>query len=179
MGACVNGRRLEHSPGTTAFLEEDAQLRRQLAAMDQDADEELADAKLRRPCRKVLQSLREHRVGLVRFVDHPEIPMDNNASERAGRGPAVGRKNYYGSGALWSARLAATTFSIVATLKLWGLNPRVWMTWYFVSFRWACVKDFRRRGIVGCRHLNLWRTADGYQTGTRAALPAGGGAAAI
>jgi transposase len=127
----TNGRRLEHSPGTSAFLEEDTQLRRQLAAMDQQADEELADAKLRRPCRKVLQSLREHREGLVRFVAHPEIPMDNNASERAGRGPAVGRKNYYGSGSLWSARLAATMFSIVATLKLWGLNPRAWLTWYF------------------------------------------------
>ena len=60
-----------------------------------------------------------------------EIPMDNNASERAGRGPAVGRKNYYGSGSLWSARLAATMFSIVATLKLWGLSPRAWLSWYF------------------------------------------------
>ena len=28
--------------------------------------------------------------------------MDNNASERAGRGPAVARKIFYGSGALWS-----------------------------------------------------------------------------
>ena len=30
---------------------------------------------------------------------------------------------------------------------------------------------FERRGIVGCRHLNLWRTADGYQTGTDASPP--------
>ena len=22
-------------------------------------------------------------------------------------------------------------FSIVATLKFWGLNPRAWLTWYF------------------------------------------------
>ena len=44
----------------------------------------------------------------MRFVDDPRIPMDNNASERAGRGPAVARKNFYGSGSLWSGRLAAT-----------------------------------------------------------------------
>ena len=129
-GHAGRGRRdYTHLPKVEQFRELPPELR--VCSRCGNPREELADAKLRRPCRKVLQSLREHREGLVRFVDHPEIPMDDNASERAGRGPAVGRKNYYGSGALWSARLAATTFSIVATLKLWGLNPRVWMTWYF------------------------------------------------
>jgi transposase len=56
--------------------------------------------------------------------------MDNNLSERRLRGPALGRKNYYGSGALWSGRLAAALFSILATLKLWQINPRLWLTWY-------------------------------------------------
>jgi len=64
-------------------------------------------------------------------VDDPRIPMDNNASERRARGPAVARKNFYGSGAAWSGRLAAALFSILATLSLWGLNPRRWLTWYF------------------------------------------------
>ena len=41
--------------------------------------------------------------------------MDNNAAERALRGPVVGRKNYYGSGSRWSARLAAVVFSILQT----------------------------------------------------------------
>ena len=104
---------------------------RWLTAMEQQAAAELSDATLRLPCRKVLASLREHWEGLVRFVDHTEVAMDNNASERAGRGPAMGRKNYYGSGALWSARLAAAMFSIVATLKRWDLSPQAWLTWYF------------------------------------------------
>jgi transposase len=56
--------------------------------------------------------------------------MDNNLSERRLRGPALGRKNYYGSAALWSGRLAAGLFSILATLELWGLNPRLWLQWY-------------------------------------------------
>ena len=80
------------------------------------AVEELSDPKLRQPCRKVLESLQEHWTGLMRFVDDPRIPIDNNASERAGRGPAVARKNFYGSGSLWSGRLAATMFSLFATL---------------------------------------------------------------
>jgi transposase len=127
----TNARRLEYVPDSNEFQQEDARLREQVAAMDHQAQAELAEEKLRLPCRKVLKSLQEHWQGLVRFVEDPAIPMDNNASERAGRGAAVGRKNYYGSGALWSARLAATMFSLVATLKLWGLSPQAWLTWYF------------------------------------------------
>jgi hypothetical protein len=70
---------------------------------------------------------------LTLFVDDPRIPMDNNRSERLLRGPALGRKNYYGSGALWSGRLAAALFSILATLQLWKINPRLWLHWYLQS----------------------------------------------
>ena len=77
-----------------------------------------------------LESLQEHWAGLSRFVDDFRIPMDNNASERQNRGPAVGRKNYYGSGALWSGRLAAMLFSLFATLKLSNINVRKWLSWY-------------------------------------------------
>jgi transposase len=110
-----------------------AALRRAVAAMRQQLDSELADPALRTPARKVLASLQEHWSGLTPFVDDPGIPMDNNLSERRWRGPALGRKNYYGSGALWSGRLAAMVFSILATLKLWHINPRRWLNWYLQS----------------------------------------------
>jgi transposase len=93
----------------------------------------LADPSLRAPCRKVLTSLHEHWSGLTLFVADPRIPLDHNLSERRLRGPAVGRKNYYGSGALGSGRLAAMLFSLVATLKLWKINPRLWLRWYLDS----------------------------------------------
>jgi transposase len=108
-------------------------LRQAVAAMRQQLDTELADPALRTPAGKVLTSLQEHWSGLTQFIDDPRIPMDNNLSERRLRGPALGRKNYYGSGALWSSRLAATLFSIVATLKLWQVNPRLWLNWYLQS----------------------------------------------
>jgi hypothetical protein len=66
-------------------------------------------------------------------LQHPLDPRDNNASERAGRGPAVARKNFYGSGSLWSGRLAATMFSLFATLAHWKINPRRWLLWYLES----------------------------------------------
>jgi transposase len=129
----VNRQRLCHPPGSARFQEQEALLRQAVEAMRAEAVEELADPKLRQPCRKVLESLQEHWTGLVRFVDDPRVPMDNNASERAGRGPAVARKNFYGSGSLWSGRLAVAMFSLLATLAHWKLHPRRWLTWYLES----------------------------------------------
>jgi transposase len=126
----INRQRLAAGDDAEAFAQADTQLRHEVAAMKQQADEELADAKLRQPCRKVLTSLMEHWSGLTLFVDDPRIPMDNNASERQVRGPAMGRKNYYGSGAEWSGRLAVMLFSLFATLKQHGLNIRTWLQWY-------------------------------------------------
>jgi transposase len=126
----LNRRRLKHDPSSPEFEEHDAALREAVEAMHKQAVDELADGKLREPCRKALESLLEHWSGLTLFVDDPKIPMDNNGSERIVRGPAMGRKNYYGSGSLWSVCLTAAMFSILATLKLWNLNPRLWLTWY-------------------------------------------------
>ena len=57
--------------------------------------------------------------------------MDNNSAERALRTPVVGRKNYYGFGSIWSARLAAIMLSVLQTVLLWGLNPRHWLNAFF------------------------------------------------
>ena len=101
-----------------------------LAAMVQQRDAELTTPPLPLAKSKVLHSLQTHWAGLTVFVDHPEVPLDNNTAERAQRGPVVGRKNYYGSGAEWSGRLAALLFSLFQTLFLANLNPRRWLTAY-------------------------------------------------
>jgi len=126
-------QRLAHEPGSAEFQTADAALRQTVAEMQTQAAAELGDPKLRDPCRKTLTSLEEHWSGLTRFVDDLRIPMDNNASERANRGPAVGRKNYYGSGSLWAGRLAAMLFSLFATVVRCGLNPQSWLSWYLES----------------------------------------------
>jgi transposase len=119
--------------GSGEFSLTDAELRATVAAMQAQAIAELADPKLPTPSRKVLTSFQEHWTGLTRFLDDPRIPLDNNASERRIRGPALGRKNYYGSGALWSGRLTATLFSLFATLTMAKINIRVWLKWYLES----------------------------------------------
>jgi transposase len=127
----LNRRRLAAKRDSAEFKEADGCLRQAVADMKKQMEAELARTDLATPCRKVLESLQKHWVGLTRFVDDPRIPMDNNASERRGRGPALARKNFYGSGSQWSGELAAAAFSIFATLSMGKLNPRKWLTWYF------------------------------------------------
>jgi transposase len=127
----LNNHRIEVRDAPHAFVEADTQLRDALAHMEMQRDEQLADKDLPAVCRKVLISLKDHWEGLLIFVEHPEVPMDNNAAERALRGPVVGRKNFYGSGACWSGQLAVMAFSVLQTLLLWQMNPKTWLERFF------------------------------------------------
>ncbi len=106
------------------------QVRGQVQELKQTWERELAEGQLGEEPRKVLESLRRHWQGLTVFVDHPEVPMDNNAAERANRPLAVGRKNYYGSGAQWSGELACACFTILATLRQHRICPRRYLQGY-------------------------------------------------
>ena len=61
--------------------------------------------------------------GLVRFLENPRIPLDNNGTERAIRGPVVGRKNFYGSRSRRGTEVAATFYTIFETAKALQLDP--------------------------------------------------------
>jgi len=126
----LNRQRLRCRQDPAAFAAHDQRLREAVEAMAAKRDGELGRQDLHPACRKTLESLSEHWKGLTLFVEHPDVPMDNNRTERTERGPVVGRKNYYGSGALWSGKLAAMLFSVFATLKLYRINPRQWLTAY-------------------------------------------------
>ena len=65
--------------------------------------------------------------GLVLFLDDPGIPLDNNGTERAARGPVLGRKNHYGSHSLRGTEVAATLYSLVESAKLNDLEPRLYL----------------------------------------------------
>jgi hypothetical protein len=71
------------------------------------------------------------------FVAHPEVPMDNSQAERDLRNEVVGRKNYYGSGAVWAGQLAAVLFSLMQTLLAWDINPYRWL----VAYLHACAES--------------------------------------
>jgi transposase len=126
----LNDLRLAVEDGSAERAVRHAALQHAVQCMSSECDTALSDSSLAKPARKVLQSMANHWPGLTVFVDHPWVPMDNNVGERDMRGPVVGRKNFYGSGAEWSAQLAATMYSLLMTVQLWGLNARVWLSTY-------------------------------------------------
>jgi transposase len=125
-----NEERLAQKATSREFKKKDKRLRQAVEEMHQSMAAELQEPDLHPAKRKVLQSMQEHWEGLTLFVDNPHVPMDNNQSERTLRIAALCRKNYYGSGCEWSGKLAVWMFSIVATLKKHGIEPRKWLTAY-------------------------------------------------
>ena len=76
---------------------------------------------------KAVRYMLERWTGLTRFVDDPRIPLDNNAAERALRGPVVGRKNHYGSRSLRGTQVAALFYTLCETAKLVGVDPHAYL----------------------------------------------------
>ncbi len=110
-------------PGSPAHLQAEADFAACLEAMDVARQVEIDDATLHPAALKVLATLDHEWDGLVRHREFPQLPLDNNTAERGLRSPVVGRKNYYGSGAVWAATLAGRIWSITATIARAGGNP--------------------------------------------------------
>jgi transposase len=72
---------------------------------------------------KAASYVRNHWESLTRFVDNARIPLDNNASERAFRGPVVGRKNHYGSRSELGTKVAAILYTLIESAKVNGIDP--------------------------------------------------------
>lgn len=137
----------------------DTKLKEVLNEMENKNIAELNNIQTHPVARKVLKSLSNHWKSLTIFVEHPEIPMDNNAAERCLRGPVTGRKNYYGSGSIWSSELAASMFTIIQTVKMWKLNPLTWIFHY--------LEDCLHNGNRASANLDLflpWKMDEGRRT---------------
>jgi transposase len=144
------GLRLDQQ--SPAFDERHQDLETKLREMQARCEAHLQESDLHLAKHKVLSSLHHHWDGLTVFVERPEVEMDNNAAERILRTPVVGRKNYYGSGRVWSAHFAAMMFSVLQTILLWGLNPHHWLS----AFLQACA-DHGGQSPVDLRSFVPWQ----------------------
>ena len=133
----LNHQRLSHEIGSEGFAQGDERLRQALEEMKNKREEELVRKGMEEECVSVLERMQRHWEGLRVFVEHPEIPMDNSEAERRMRGPGLGRKNYYGSGRIWSAQFTASVFTAFQTLLKWDINPLQWVGEYLE----ACAKN--------------------------------------
>ena len=126
----LHAKRREACLAGLDYGEMDRALRAMVQEIADKREAALADPTLPKPAAKVLKSMRRHWPGLSAFLDHPELPLDNSEAERTLRLAAVGRKNFYGSGSVWSGELAAMMFSVLMSLRRWQINPRTWLSAY-------------------------------------------------
>jgi transposase len=64
---------------------------------------------------------------LVRYLDDPALPIDNNHNERQIRPWATGRKNWLFAGSLMAGQRAAAVMSLIQTAKLNGHDPYAYL----------------------------------------------------
>ena len=65
--------------------------------------------------------------GLMQFVADPQLPLDNNACERALRGVVLGRVNHHGSRSERGTQVAALFYSLIESAKLCGVEPDAYL----------------------------------------------------
>jgi transposase len=76
-----------------------------------------------RHARRLVKRLRRHAAELFTFVEHPDVPFDNNHAERTIRPAVILRKNSYANGSQDGADVQAVLMSIYRTLKQRGHHP--------------------------------------------------------
>ena len=72
---------------------------------------------------RLVKRLRRHRSDLLTFLDHPDVPFDNNHAERAIRPAVIIRKNSYCNRSQRGADAQAVLMSVYRTLKQRGHDP--------------------------------------------------------
>ena len=60
---------------------------------------------------------------LTVFLEHPQLPLDNNQAERRLRDCVLGRKNHYGSRSMDGIHAAEVMYSLAGTCALRGVDP--------------------------------------------------------
>ena len=125
-------QRLQHyqpdaMPQNRDFHAAQQTLTTQVAALFADAEVELADRAEAEARAEPLRRLLKWRPGLERFVADPEIPIDNNASERSLRAPVISRKLSFGNDSWIGARLTAMMYGIFGTLTRHGIDLDHWL----------------------------------------------------
>jgi transposase len=93
------------------------------ALLDLRRDELLAAPWDNDNARRLIKRLRRYSEALFTFLDHAEVPSDNNRAEREIRPAVIIRKNSLGNRSADGAQVQAVLMSIYRTLKLRGREP--------------------------------------------------------
>ena len=73
--------------------------------------------------KRLTKRLKRYRDALFTFLDHPEVPWDNNHAEREIRPAVIIRKNSLCNRSETGANAQAILMSVYRSLRLRGLDP--------------------------------------------------------
>jgi transposase len=83
------------------------------------------------PLAVAVRYYRNHRDALYRFIDDPDVPIDNSPTEREFQNVAKLRLNVLFAGSTERAHRAATLLGVVATCRAAGVPVQAYLTWVF------------------------------------------------
>jgi transposase len=110
------------------------------ALLDTRRDELLATPWANAHAKRLLKRLRRYRNALFTFLDHPDVPSDNNHAEREIRPAVIIRKNSLCNRSENGATVQSILMSVYRTLKLRGLDPLETIV--------SALKDYVRTGVL-------------------------------
>jgi transposase/uncharacterized coiled-coil protein SlyX len=76
---------------------------------------------------KAMDYMLKRWTAFIRFLEDGRICLTNNAAERELRGVALGRRAWLFAGSDRGGERAAAMYSLIATAKLNGIDPRAWL----------------------------------------------------
>jgi len=76
---------------------------------------------------KAMNYMLKRWAAFTRFLGDGRICLTNNAAERELRGVALGRRCWLFAGSDRGGERAAAMYSLIATAKLNGIDPRAWL----------------------------------------------------
>ena len=104
-------------------------------------------------------------VALTLYCDDGTVEIDNNIAENALRCVSLGRKNFMFAGSDSGGERAAAMYSLIATCKLNGVDPRAYLCHVL-----TCIAD---HPINRVDELLPWRVAAHLQNPPQPAVPTG------
>lgn len=115
--------------------------------------EEAARALDETPTAKAIGYALNQRVALQRFLDDGRLPAHNNASERALRREAIGRKNWIFVGSDDAAEVNAAFVSLLASCQFHGIEP-----WTYLRDLFCLLPSWPVRRVLDLAPAN-WQQA--------------------
>lgn len=83
------------------------------------------------PLRVAVQYYQRHRDALFRFIDNPDVPIDNSPTEREFQNVAKLRLNMLFAGSTEGAHRACVLLGIIATCRALGVPIQAYLAWAF------------------------------------------------